>query len=80
LQVDAAELERRRAEWIPPKPHYTRGFGALYPKHVTQANEGCDFNFLEAGEETPDPAIHYQAVANGAVAKSSRARPRTWPS
>jgi dihydroxy-acid dehydratase len=58
LKVDAAELERRRAEWIAPKPHYTRGFGTLYLKHVTQANEGCDFDFLEAGEETPDPEIH----------------------
>ena len=31
------------------KPHYMRGFGTLYLKHVTQANEGCDFDFLEAG-------------------------------
>jgi dihydroxy-acid dehydratase len=58
LKVDDAELARRRAEWTPPKPHYTRGFGTLYLKHVTQANEGCDFDFLEAGEETPDPDIH----------------------
>ena len=58
LKVDDAELARRRAEWTPPKPHYTRGFGTLYLKHVTQANEGCDFDFLEAGEETPDPEIH----------------------
>jgi len=58
LKVDDAELARRRAEWAPPKPHYTRGFGTLYLKHVTQANEGCDFDFLEAGEETPDPEIH----------------------
>jgi aryl-alcohol dehydrogenase-like predicted oxidoreductase len=26
--------------------------------HITQANEGCDFDFLEAGAETPDPEIH----------------------
>jgi dihydroxy-acid dehydratase len=58
LKVDETELARRRAEWTPPKPHYTRGFGTLYLKHVTQANEGCDFDFLEAGEETPDPEIH----------------------
>ena len=58
LKVDERELARRRAEWTPPKPHYTRGFGTLYLKHVTQANEGCDFDFLEAGEETPDPEIH----------------------
>ena len=58
LKVDDAEFARRRAAWTPPTPHYTRGFGALYLKHVTQANEGCDFDFLEAGEETPDPEIH----------------------
>jgi dihydroxy-acid dehydratase len=58
LNVDDAELARRRAEWTPGKPHYTRGFGTLYLKHVTQANEGCDFDFLEAGEATPDPEIH----------------------
>jgi len=58
LQVDAAELARRRSAWVPPKPHYTRGFGTLYLKHVTQANEGCDFDFLEAGALTPDPEIH----------------------
>jgi dihydroxy-acid dehydratase len=58
LLVDDAELARRRAAWTPPKPHYTRGFGELYQKHVTQANEGCDFDFLEAGAPTPDPEIH----------------------
>ena len=58
LKVDEAELARRRAAWTPPPPHYTRGFGTLYLKHVTQANEGCDFDFLEAGAQTPDPEIH----------------------
>jgi len=58
LQVDDAELARRRAAWIAPPPHYTRGFGTLYLKHVTQANQGCDFDFLEAGAQTPDPEIH----------------------
>jgi len=58
LHVSDAELARRKAEWLPPKPHYTRGFGTLYLKHVTQANEGCDFDFLESGEPTPDPEIH----------------------
>jgi len=58
LKVDGAELERRRAAWTPPAEHYSRGFGALYLKHVQQANEGCDFDFLEAGAPTPDPEIH----------------------
>jgi dihydroxy-acid dehydratase len=58
LHVDEAELARRRAEWNPPPPHYSRGFGALYLEHVTQADQGCDFDFLEAGAATPDPEIH----------------------
>ncbi len=62
LKISDAELERRRAAWVPPKPHYTRGFGTLYLKHVTQADKGCDFDFLEDGASpehaTPDPEIH----------------------
>ncbi len=58
LLVDEAELARRRAAWQPPAQHYSRGFGTLYLKHVTQADQGCDFDFLEDGEATPDPEIH----------------------
>jgi dihydroxy-acid dehydratase len=58
LKVSDAELEKRRAAWKQPKPHYIRGFGTLYLKHVTQANEGCDFDFLEAGAATGEPEIH----------------------
>ncbi|HVJ53343.1 MAG TPA: L-arabinonate dehydratase [Aliidongia sp.] len=58
LCVDEAELERRRAEWVPPPAPYGRGYGALYAKHVTQAHEGCDFDFLAAGPPIPEPAIH----------------------
>jgi len=58
LLVDNAELARRRAAWKPPAPHFTRGFGALYLDHVTQADQGCDFDFLAAGAATADPEIH----------------------
>jgi len=58
LQVGEAELAARRDAWTPPQRHYARGFGALYLKHVRQANEGCDFGFLEDGAATPDPEIH----------------------
>jgi dihydroxy-acid dehydratase len=58
LLVDDAELERRRAAWKPQKPHFHRGFGTLYLKHVTQADKGCDFDFLEGGAATPEPEIH----------------------
>jgi dihydroxy-acid dehydratase len=58
LEVSDDELAKRRAEWEPPAPKYSRGYGALFLRHITQANEGCDFDFLEAGPPTPDPEIH----------------------
>ena len=61
LRIDDAELARRKAAWKAPKPHFTRGFGEMYLKHVTQANEGCDFDFLEeegAASKTDEPEIH----------------------
>jgi dihydroxy-acid dehydratase len=45
LKVDDAELVRRRARWQPPqKP--ARGYLRLYAERVTQAEQGCDFDFL----------------------------------
>src|SRR5437016_5455984 len=48
LRVPEAELARRRAEWRPPEPAHTRGWGWLYLQHVLQADQGCDFDFLRA--------------------------------
>ena len=58
LHVDDAELARRRAAWKEPEPRFARGFGALYSRHVTQADKGCDFDFLEGAAATPEPDIH----------------------
>ncbi len=58
LKVSEDELARRRAKWRPPAPKYLRGYGALSARHMTQANLGCDFDFLEFGAPTPDPEIH----------------------
>ena len=58
LKIAEDEMAKRRAAWVAPPPHFTRGFGTLYLKHVTQANEGCDFDFLESGAQTSDPEIH----------------------
>ncbi len=58
LDVSDAELARRREKWTTPPVRYDRGFGALYAAHVTQADRGCDFDFLHAGYETPEPEIH----------------------
>lgn len=57
LCVDDEELARRRAAWTPPAPHATRGFTRLYQQHVTQAEAGCDFDFLMGTEPTPEPDI-----------------------
>jgi dihydroxy-acid dehydratase len=59
LKVSDEELARRKAAWVAPKPTYPRGFGAMYAAHVTQAHLGCDFDYLETGEEeVPEPEIH----------------------
>lgn len=49
LEVDAAELERRRAAWRAPEPPADRGYARLYVDHVLQADEGVDFDFLRGG-------------------------------
>jgi dehydratase family protein len=55
--VDATELAARRAAWQPPPSRYPRSYAALYQAHVGQASEGCDFDFLAAPGEVPEPAI-----------------------
>ncbi|MEO1986985.1 MAG: L-arabinonate dehydratase [Martelella sp.] len=47
MLVDDAEIAARRAAWIPPEPRYGRGYGHIFSKHVTQADKGCDFDFLQ---------------------------------
>lgn len=49
LEVDDAELERRRAAWRAPEPPADRGYARLYVDHVLQADEGVDFDFLRGG-------------------------------
>ena len=59
LNVSDEEMARRKSEWVEPKPHYPRGYGWMYAQHIRQANEGCDFDFLEAGAgDVPEPEIH----------------------
>jgi dihydroxy-acid dehydratase len=58
LLVSPEELERRRANWTRPERIYERGYGSLYLEHVTQANQGCDFDFLSGKAEMPEPEIH----------------------
>ena len=55
LNVDDDELARRRAEWTPPPARYERGYGALYNDQITQADTGCDFEFLARPGKVADP-------------------------
>ncbi len=58
LLVPEPELNARRAAWTRPVFPYPRGYLALYAERVTQANEGCDFDFLSGVAELPEPEIH----------------------
>jgi dihydroxy-acid dehydratase len=55
LNVGDEELKRRRAEWTPPPARYERGYGVLYNDQITQADTGCDFEFLARPGQVPDP-------------------------
>ncbi|MFL4997458.1 MAG: L-arabinonate dehydratase [Microvirga sp.] len=60
LNVSDEELERRRAAWARPEPRFERGYGWMFTRHIKQAHEGCDFDFLETsfGAPTGEPAIY----------------------
>jgi dihydroxy-acid dehydratase len=58
LHVSDEELARRRAAWTPPPPRYARGYGAMYSQHIGQADEGCDFDFLQGTAPVAEPEIH----------------------
>jgi dihydroxy-acid dehydratase len=60
LEVGDAELAARRAAWTPSLPRYERGYGWIFGRHVLQADQGCDFDFLEIGfgAAVPEPDIY----------------------
>ncbi|MEO7008810.1 MAG: L-arabinonate dehydratase [Caldimonas sp.] len=69
LVISDTEMSRRRAAWQPPAPKFERGYGALYLKHVSQADKGCDFDFLEPVGAAP-------IVDDRAAGAERRATPR----
>jgi dihydroxyacid dehydratase/phosphogluconate dehydratase len=58
LAVSPEELASRREAWTAPPVPASRGFTRLFAEHVTQAPEGCDFDFLHGAGGVPEPAIH----------------------
>jgi dihydroxy-acid dehydratase len=57
LLVDETELARRRANWQKPAPKWERGYLKMFSTHVTQAHEGCDFDFLHGNTPDLEPEI-----------------------
>ena len=60
LEISDAEMQRRRDEWKPQPRRYERGYGWMFSQHVQQADQGCDFDFLETrfGAPVSEPDIH----------------------
>ncbi len=59
LEVSDAELAARRAAWVAPPKRYERGYGWMFSRHILQADQGCDFDFLETafGAAVAEPDI-----------------------
>ncbi len=53
MLVTDAVLSKRRETLPPPEPRFERGYGYIFSKHVTQADKGCDFDFLETSFGRP---------------------------
>jgi len=60
MKVSEAELAKRKTAWKQPEARYERGYGWMFTRHIKQANEGCDFDFLETGFGAPvsEPSIY----------------------
>ena len=60
MLVDDAEIAARRAAWVAPAPRYERGWGYMFQRHVGQADQGCDFDYLttQFGAAAAEPDIY----------------------
>ena len=58
LKVSPDELARRKSVWKAPVRKYERSYGVIFAQHVKQADEGCDFDFLEGTAPVSEPEIH----------------------
>ena len=53
MLVGDEELAARRAAWTPPPARFERGYGWMFSKHILQADQGCDFDYLETSFGAP---------------------------
>ena len=71
VELTAAELRERRADWAPPVPRYTRGWLARYAAMVTNAGQGAVLE-LPAQREGVEGPGESMAVAIDAITYSTR--------
>ena len=57
LDLPEEEIVKRTKDLPERKSLHARGYTKLYLDHVTQADKGCDFDFLEGDEKSPEPEI-----------------------
>jgi dihydroxy-acid dehydratase len=58
LKISEQEFAQRKSGWKTPVRKYERSYGAIFSLHVKQADEGCDFDFLEGTAPVAEPEIH----------------------
>jgi dihydroxy-acid dehydratase len=60
IAISDEEMAARRAAWTPPEVNYERGYGWMFSRHIQQANEGADFDFLRTdfGAPVTEPVIY----------------------
>ncbi|MFM7331226.1 MAG: dihydroxy-acid dehydratase, partial [Brachymonas sp.] len=60
LEVSEDELAKRKAAWTPPPKRFERGYGHMFTQHILQADQGCDFDYLETsfGAPVSEPVIY----------------------
>jgi dihydroxy-acid dehydratase len=60
LEISDEEFSARKAAWKAPAPKYERGYGWMFSQHILQAEDGCDFDFLETsfGKAVSEPDIY----------------------
>jgi dihydroxy-acid dehydratase len=59
-RISDEDMMERRTAWRPPPPRYERGYGWMFTRHILQADQGCDFDFLTTrfGTAAPEPDIY----------------------
>jgi len=60
ITVDVPARRIHLNAWTPPPKRFERGYGWIYSQHILQANEGCDFDFLQTdfGAAVAEPEIY----------------------